>query len=71
MSQLQATCDLQTVVNMLVCMQSLTSDDQDILVEFKDLDLVSVLLDLLQAHRSHNNIICHILSTLTNLALND
>ena len=34
-------------LNILVCLQNLTTEDQDILVEFKDLNVVDVLLEIL------------------------
>lgn len=52
-------------------MQSLTNDDQDILVEFNDLNVVQIMLEFLQSYRSFPIMICQILSCLTNLALND
>ena len=39
-NQLQQSEDQNTIMNILICMQSLTQEDQDILVEFKDLNIV-------------------------------
>ena len=58
-------------MSILVCMQSLTNEDQDILVEFKDLNIVQIMLEFLQSYRPFPIMICHILSNVTNLALND
>tara|TARA_B110000285_G_C15046585_1_gene574632 strand:+ start:452 stop:754 length:303 start_codon:yes stop_codon:yes gene_type:complete len=52
-------------------MQTLTAEDQDILVEFKDLNIVQILLELLQSYQQNPIMICQVLSNLTNLALND
>jgi hypothetical protein len=58
-------------MSILVCMQSLTNEDQDILGEFNDLNVVQIMLEFLQSYRAFPIMICHILSNLTNLALND
>lgn len=41
------------------------------LIEFKDLNLVEILLEFLSTHINSPIMICQILSNLTNLALND
>ena len=41
------------------------------MVEFKDLNVVTILLDLISNHLSTPVIVCQILSNFTNLALND
>ena len=72
---------------LLVCFQTLTSagEDQDLLTMLKDLNIVPLLLELLQqknqacvssrdkSEEDSNNsvIIASILSTITNLSLND
>ena len=70
-NQLSSSSDHNTIMSILVCMQSLTNDDQDILVEFNDLNVVQIMLEFLQSYRSFPIMICQILSCLTNLALND
>ena len=47
----------------------LTSNDQDVLMEFKEINPIETLMDLL---KSNNPIVqCNVLSAVTNLSLND
>ena len=45
-------------MNILICMQTLTAEDQDILVEFKDLNVIQILLELLQAYQQNPIMMC-------------
>ena len=67
-------------MRLLVCFQTITSsEDQDVLAELKDLNLVPIMLQLIVALTSENEtlspdspqILGSILTTLTNLSLND
>ena len=65
---------------LLVCFQTITScEDQDVLAEFKDLNLVPIMLQLIVAitapesetQPDNPGVLGSILTTLTNLSLND
>lgn len=70
-NQLSMMEDSSVIINMLNCICALTVDDQDILVEFKDFNIVEILLDLLVNSEDTPAIACQTLSCFTNLALND
>ena len=61
----------EILVQILTCIQVVTADDQDVLIEFKELNAAQVLIELLQKNLKNSILVCHILSVLTNLSLND
>lgn len=65
-------CEKQTLLmSIVVCLSVITADDQDLLIDMKELNIAQVMLDLLQRHVSNNILTCQILSILTNISLND
>jgi hypothetical protein len=70
-NQLSYVEDNQVKLNILNCIQCLTQDDQDILIEFKDLNIVEILLDLIVESEDSPLLICQTLACFTNMALND
>lgn len=49
----------------------MTAEEQDILVELRNLNLVQLILDMLDSHKSNPILTGSMLTILTNLALND
>lgn len=58
-------------MSIVVCLSVITADDQDLLIDMKELNIAQVMLDLLQRHVSNPILTCQILSILTNISLND
>lgn len=65
-------CEKQTLLmSIIICVSVITADDQDLLIELKELNIAQVMLDLLQRNVKNPIMICQILSILTNISLND
>ena len=58
-------------MSIIICVSVITADDQDLLIELKELNIAQVMLDLLQRNVKNPIMICQILSILTNISLND
>ena len=58
-------------MSIIICLSVITADDQDLLIELKELNIAQVMLDLLQRNVKNPIMICQILSILTNISLND